>query len=251
MKMFEFLFRKTIVKNRPKEEQDFTMLLKDKFKVEYLSYFLLSLLAWMPAVIFVIMFVTITPSLFNILSLAILVFVYLILVISFRVRFKNEIEVFRALLFLSMYTTEYVLKGKALSQEDFETIKKENPELYQSLMLHQSHGYCYSICFSILKCLKKGMMLFVAVKNINKEDENDTHEYTMHVLYVNNQWCFDTYSQRQHPINKVLEKMGAIPYTSFGYENIGEKTYEEFRAEHAPALEDWCNAHDCHQTWKE
>jgi len=249
--MFKFLFRKTVLRKHSKEDQDFEMLLADKYHVEFLSQFMLYFLVWMPVVMCIILFVAITPGLFNYIALGFIVFMYLLLSITFQIRFKNEIKTFQILIANSMYRSEYVLQGKALSADDFKQISENNPKLFKSIMLLETHGYCYSVCFSILQCVKEGMMLFAAVKDINSEDEDEQHEYTMHVLYVNNQWCYDTYSQRQYPVDYVLEKMKAIPYISFGYENIGEMTYEEFRDEHAPALEVWCKAHDCHQSWKE
>ena len=95
--------------------------------------------------------------------------------------------------------------------------------------------------------------MFIATKliktgNINEEDKCD-NDYTMHVLYVNDNWCFDTYSQRQYPLEEVMKRFKAKTYKVFTYEDVDGKTYDEFKKEHAPALQEWCNENDCYQKW--
>ena len=79
--------------------------------------------------------------------------------------------------------------------------------------------------------------------NSNENEEGKAH--TMHVLYVNNGWCFDTFTQRQYPLEKVVQGLKAKAYISFTYEDIEGKTYEEFMEEQTPALLKWCEENDC------
>ena len=51
----------------------------------------------------------------------------------------------------------------------------------------------------------------------------------MHVLYVNDNWCFDTFSQRQYPLDEVLEKYKAKTYMCISIEDIEGRTYNEFK----------------------
>ena len=92
-------------------------------------------------------------------------------------------------------------------------------------------------------------MQFVAVKSLSGDLEDSSNEYTMHVLYVNNNWCFNTYSQTQHPLEDVMKRCKAIPYKSFNYEDVAGKSYEQFRNEHYLALKKWCEENDCYQEW--
>ncbi|MBO5412963.1 MAG: hypothetical protein J6A29_01425 [Clostridia bacterium] len=135
------------------------------------------------------------------------------------------------------------MKGNAISKEDFDTISKDNKLLYKYIVQQQCRGKCYNICFELLKCLKKGIIQFVAIKSVG--DDEAKNYYTMHVLYVNNDWCFDTYSGRQYPLEEVLKRCKGKICTTFSYEDVEGKTYEEFMEEHDSALEKWCEENDC------
>ena len=73
----------------------------------------------------------------------------------------------------------------------------------------------------------------------------------MHVLYVNNCWAFDTYSSRQYPIEKLHEIYKAKIYKSFSFDEISNKSYEEFREEQEPELAKWSIDNDCSMFWKD
>ena len=226
------------------------MLLKYKIKMQLLGHFLIYIFGVLPLASLITLLVLGEHTLSNIVQSVILILAYSIFAIWFEKRFRKQIKAFHHLITSSLYTSRYVLKGNALSREDFETIKKEKKSLYNIIMMQDAQGYCYSVCFEMLKCLKKGTILFVAVKCIQDEkEENDNKDYTMHVLYVNNDWCFDTYSQRQFPLEEVLKRMKAKTFTSFDYDAVEGKTYEEFRAEHIEALKRWCQENNCYQKW--
>lgn len=71
----------------------------------------------------------------------------------------------------------------------------------------------------------------------------------MHVLYVFDGWCYDTYSEMQYPLEEVLERSKAKIYKSFSYKDIQGKTYYEFKEENLAELQKWCEENDCYQKW--
>ncbi len=248
--MFEFILRKTVLRKLSREEQAQAMLLKYKIKMQLLGQFLVYVFVALPFASLFTLLVLGEHTLSNIVQCIVMILAYCTFAIWFAKRFKKQIETFTHLIVCSLYNRRYVLKGNALSREDFDTIKKEYKQLYNIILMQEVSGYCYSVCFEMLKCLKKGTILFIAAKCIQEErEENDNKEYTMHVLYVNNDWCFDTFSQRQYPLEEVLKRMRSKTYRSFDYNAVDGKTYEEFRAEHFEALKAWCEENNCYQKW--
>ena len=143
--------------------------------------------------------------------------------------FKKAIVEFLQLLTDKLYFLVCTKKGKALSKEDFETIKQVNKHLYLCIEYYKCLGYCYSSCFEICKALKKGAIELVAVKGLLSGEDNDGKKFQMHVLYINNGWAFDTTSLRQYPIEKLHEIYKAKIYKTFSFDEISMKSYEEFR----------------------
>ena len=120
--------------------------------------------------------------------------------------------------------------------------------MYMVIETQNCRNYCYSICFEMCKALKKGCIEFIAVKkisSINQPDEYDGKEFTMHVLYINNGWAFDTFSSRQYPVEKLHKIFKAKIYKSFDYDAIRDKSYEEFKDEQYPELAAWAANNDC------
>ena len=187
-------------------------------------------------------------------QIAILAFI-LIYTVGFLVSlnvFRMAMLGFSELLAERIYFLACTKKGKALSKKDFKTIRQVNKKLYTFIATQNCRGYCYSICFEMCKALKKGSMEFIAVKEIvmDKDDEDDGKVFTMHVLYINNGWAFDTYSSRQYPIEKLHEIYKAKVYKVFDYDSIRDKSYEEFRDELEPELAKWSAINDCSMFWK-
>ncbi len=188
----------------------------------------------------------------TLLSIATFLLVTLLGVVLILNFFYESLFVCTILIAEKVYFWVCTIKGKALSRKDFKTIKNKDPELYEFVSSSKCCGYCYSICFSILKTLKKGYIEFIAMKKFSteKDDEDDDgRNFTMHVLYVNNEWAFDTYSQRQYPIEELHQIYKAIIYKSFNYDEIENKTYDDFRSENVQQLAEWCDINDCSQFW--
>ena len=174
---------------------------------------------------------------------------YLIFVIWFRIKFYQPIQKFEKLIAGILYSSDYVLKGKAISRKDFENIKKKNKDLYEYIVNLKTQGYCYSTCFDILKTLQKGKIRFIAVKNFEKDSK--INAYTMHVIFVNNGWCYDTFSMRQYELNEYMKGLDSKTYKDFLYKDIKGKNYKKFMDEEYLELYSWCKDNDCFTRLKE
>lgn len=174
------------------------------------------------------------------------------LLVSMKV-FKRAMLGFSQLLAERIYFLVCTTKGKAICKNDLKIINQANEKLYALIATQMCRGYCYAICFEICKALKKGCIEFLAIKKFSPHDdeEDDGKDFTMHVLYVNNGWAFDTYSSRQYPIEKLHEIYKAKIYKSFSFDEISNKSYEEFREEQEPELAKWSIDNDCSMFWKD
>ncbi|MNT54423.1 hypothetical protein D3C72_1915870 [compost metagenome] len=114
----------------------------------------------------------------------------------------------------------------------------------------ECRGYCYTICFSILEVFKQGTIKFIAVKNLLADGESNDYEYTMHVLYVNNEWAFDTFSHRQLPLDELLALYKCKEYKDFSFSDIIDLSYEEFTDLNYEKLKLWCKENSVFQKWK-
>ena len=245
--MFEFFLRKTVMKKLSKEDQDVWLLKKDGFKMQYFAYVLIFLLVGLPFSEWIAVLIIGEYTLTNLIIQCIIILVYIIFVLHFIHMFNEQIEIFTALIMNKLFFGRYVVKGGAISKDEFDVLKKENENLYNQIRYGAVQGTCYSTCFKILQCLKRGQLHFVAIKKIG--DDTIKNYYTMHVLYVWNDWCFDTYSARQYPLEKVMTHFRGKLYTTFSYQDIEGKTYQEFKEENYAALEKWCQENDCNQVW--
>ena len=245
--MFEWFLRKTVMKGESKENQDVWLLKKDVFKMQYVTYILIFLLVGLPFSEWIAVLITGEYDVFNLIIQCILILVYIIFALYFIHKFKGQIEIFFNLIIDELYFGSYVVKGEAISKDEFDVLQKEDEKLYENIKYGAVQGTCYSTCFKILQYLKQGKLYFVAIKRVG--DDEFKNYYTMHVLYVRNDWCFDTYSVRQYPLEKVMTHFRGKPYTTFSYQDIEGKTYQEFKEENYPALEKWCLENDCCQVW--
>ena len=140
----------------------------------------------------------------------------------------------------------YTVKGKAIAHNDYKKIKKYDKSLYRFIKTKRCTGYCYQVCFYLLKALKKGSIRFVAIKV--REVEKIKNEFTMHVIYVNEGWCFDTFTRKQYKVEELMNFYKAKEFKSFSYNDVAEKSYEEFREDNYSEMKIWCKENNCHQS---
>lgn len=137
------------------------------------------------------------------------------------------------------------LKGNAINKVDCKQIKATNKTLYHLIKTKECRGICYQVCFYILQALKKGSIKFIGIKP--READNLKNNFTMHVIYVNEDWCFDTYTRKQYKVEKLMTLYRAKEYKSFLYKDIAGKSYQEFKEDIRSELKKWCEENDCHQ----
>ncbi|MEG0873016.1 MAG: hypothetical protein RSE00_02540 [Clostridia bacterium] len=242
--MVKFIMWRKHLKESSKQQQEILLLLKDRVKVELGTEIILISLITIPLSSLLAVFIEVEHTLINIVGFGAMAIGYCVFIIWLFKKFKEEIRIFVAMVEANLYYSMYLLKGNAISNEDIDIIKNNDKNLYGCLTSLNTSGYCYFVCFSILKCLKRGKIEFIAIKN-----DKGINEFTMHVLYVNNDWCFDTFSQKQYLVNDLKKIFQAKEYASFSYSDIENQSYEEFRNASCIALEKWCNENDCYQEY--
>lgn len=245
--MFKYLYRRTLPKKLSEYEKDIAMLLYEQNKINYIVAILIFIFFSFPIIMGIYVLLCGNSKTEDWIISIILFLIYLIFFKYFYKRFKKDLKDFYQTISATWYTEEYTMHGDALVSYDFNKIKTENSILYNYITSPRARGRCYSICFNILEILQEGEIKFIAVKNHNT---NDDSIYTMHVLYVNNGWCYDTYSQRQYPLNEHLEFYHAIEYMTLSFDDIKDFSYEEFKNYHKNSLKRWCEENSCSQNWK-
>lgn len=250
--MIKYFMRKTIYKEFDKESQDMLLQLTSKQHIIELLCFMFWAVAYIfPFIPLFIIDVCEDIEFSMTTNIAIITFMLIYFVgwlVSMKV-FKRAMFGFSQLLSEKIYFLVCTTKGKALGKNEFNDIKQENEKLYEFIETQMCRGYCYSICFEICKALKKGYIEFLAIKRFSPHSD-DGKDFTMHVLYVNKGWAFDTYSSRQYPIRKLHEIYKAKVYKTFSFEEISSKSYEEFREEQEPKIAKWAINNDCSMFWK-
>mgnify|MGYP003305659783 CR=1 FL=1 len=237
--------RKTIYKKFDKDSQDIILELTSKqIIIQIFCYMFWAMIFIFPFIPLIIIDIFEDIQLGIITQILIIVFILMWgigLLVSMKI-FRTAMFGFSELLAERIYFLTYTTKGNALSKKDFEVIK-QNKDMFISTQM--CRGYCYSVCFEICKVLKKGSIEFLAVKQFSPHEEDDGKNFTMHVIYVNNGWAFDTYSSRQYQIEKLHEIYKAKVYKSFSFDEISRKSYEEFKEEQEPKLAEWAINNDC------
>lgn len=252
--MIKYLMRKTIYKDMDHETQDMLLQLIARYHViEFFCCFMFWPVVYAFPIIPVFIIDVLEDGEFSMttqIALIAFMLIYIVGFIVFNKVFNRIMFIFSELLAKRIYFLVCTKKGKALSKEDFETIRQINENLYLFIETQNCRGHCYSICFEMCKALKKGAIEFIATKKF-AIDRDDGKDFTMHVLYVNNGWAFDTYSSRQYPVEKLYKIYKAKVYKSFDYDSICDKSYDEFRDEQEPELAKWSAINDCSIFWKE
>lgn len=254
--MLDFLIRKTMLKNAKKKTQDIVLkLIGTEIKIGILCQVIvwayIFFMPLIPAFVMNCMLEEVKNSIQIIVSIifSIHVICCAILVIYFQGsmnRFTNSITE-------TIYFSNCTKKGNAISKDDFELIKESNKDLYFIISNQMCRRHCYLICFEILKTLKKGKIEFIAAKDFSLDDNvelDDKEDFTIHVLYINNGWAFDTFSSRQFPIEEIHKIFEAKIYKQFSYEDVKDKSYKQFRQENIDELAKWAKMNDCSMFWK-
>ena len=157
-------------------------------KTQLFAQQLVYMLLCMPIITASILFLLCPTTIGNVIFMALFVTGYFLFILWFIKNFRNELYEFCFNLGSVLHFKYYTTKGEAITSEDFEMIKKEKENLYEVIRRQLCQGHCYSVCFELLKILKRDRIMFVAVERTGGDDEESEEEkknkYTMHVLYV-------------------------------------------------------------------
>lgn len=246
--MFDILFRFMCrLRKVPYDDKDVVTMLKYRTKVRMTTDFLLTLFIIIPFV-FMILLLLRDKSIENMVSVFICVTAFTVFYRWFLTKFVGALRVFQILIEDTLHF-KYTRKGNALSEDDFRKLAESDINLPHYLTSEKCRGDCYSTSFTLLRILKKGGIIFCAVRANTVDRTQHSELFTMHAMYVNNDWCFDTYSQLQWPLQEVLKLFEAKTYRLFTYEDLKNKSYEELRSDLRPGLSKWCEENDCWIRW--
>lgn len=255
--MIKNIIKKIFYSGITPEKQDLLLKLFYRYHIiQFLSFLSLwTIIFIFPLVPLLIIYICEGKKMATSMQIALLVFlfVYFLIFITVFKTIGKKILLFSHQVAKKVYFRFCTAKGKAVSKEEYKSIKINNSLLYDFISNQKCQGYCYSICFEILKILKKGSIEFVAIKrafDVNDRDFDGKH-FTIHVLYINNGWAFDTYSARQYPIDKIHDIFNAKIYKTFNFSEIKDKNYKDFRSEVEPDLIEWCKTNGCSHFLKE
>lgn len=240
--MIKFILEKTAFKEYDKETQDHLIQFwYANYVILWLSYLIFHLISFVAPLI--LLHISVRGEKEIDIPLAIGIILYDIIFLAFYSYFHKEIINFSTnTLGNKLYNGIYVRKGKALSKKDFKKIKNVDIELYNLITSTRCHGKCYDVSFQLLRTLKTGSIKFMAVTNIFEEDP-----YTLHVVYEKDGWIFDTYNQRQYPVEKCITLHKAIVYKTFSHDDLATLTDREFVNLHYEELAKWCKENNCSQ----
>ena len=249
--MIKYFIRKTIFKNLDRETQDVLLELNYQyFLIEVLCYVLFVTFCISPLIpLFII---DISEDIEFSVVTQIIVFSFIILlyfgIFTSIIIFQRATRIFFEMMIERLYFLLCTQKGKALSKKDFETIEQVDTDLNFLISTQSCKGYCFSVCFDMCKILKKGDIEFIAIKktSIDKDSKNyDGKSFFIHVIYINNEWTFDTNSAHQYPIDELHRIYKAKIYKKYNFDDISTKSYEDFKNEIYPELSNWCSNNDC------
>ena len=252
--MLKFIMRKTIYKDYDRETQDMLIALMTKMVIAQYSSFLIWPLLFGMTFLPVIVMGTLegieTKFTTDCAIVALEIF-YFILFVLLYLHFPSAVGGFSLALGNRLYFNKYTKQGRALSKEDFKLLYEVCDKLPVSMEHHICVGCCYSVAYELLKALKKGEIKLIAMKNLRYKDgsivsDDKIHTYTMHALYVNNGWCFDSYSIRQYPLGWFMGVCGGKEYRTISYGDIRDTEYEDFMRIMEPCAKEWADRNDCH-----
>ena len=245
--MIELLMRKILYGKYSKEAQKLLYEIDGKRDfIEFIVYYSFRSTILYPIILlFVIEYfnnfnLTITSHLIGL----VLVIIYLICYLVIYIFFKREIFIFLKEVSNNLFFNIYTLKGKALTKKDFLDLRKKNKTVFKCIYNKACRGYCYWTCFEICKGLKKGSIEIIALPNCSKK-QREEYKYIVHVIYVNNGYCFDTNTAMQYPIKEYYNKNEAIKMLSYDIEIIKNKSFFEFKTEYEKEIGNICELYNC------
>lgn len=242
--MLNRLFKKEVLDCVAEEAKEYAGILKDRWRMDLFATIIVFFIFVLPVSFMLSCFLAVEKTLFNIISGSIMLLAFGVGTIAFYRIFKKEIWNFKNGIAINLYYRHYLTKGKALTQEDLQEIKENNESLHYVITNLKAQGICYNVCFQILDTLEKGEIIFLRV--ICTQPEEFGPKYTMHVLYVKEGWCYDTFSEKQFLLDDYLKVSQGKIYKRYFYENLGGLTYEEFIKREKQMLKEWSDAHDCY-----
>lgn len=246
--MIKTIMRKTLYKETSNEEFEFLWKLTVKRSfLQMICLFSLPLM-FMMTFVPVLILDACEPGEFSIFSqtmVCIFITFYAAVFFLLLIKCKRAVTAFSMALAQKLHFVLSTVRGKALTKEDFKTIKKEKDSLFMAISTGLCQGYCYSVSFELLKVLKEGHMEFWAIQCFGKE-ENDDKPYTMHAIYVKDGWAFDTFSARQYKVDELAEIYKAKKYKTFAFQEIESVSYDDFRKIEKDSLHEWCSRNDCY-----
>lgn len=237
--MLKFILRRTVYKEFSKESQDmlFSLLAKQHINKLFCSFMEFIMLFFPLLPCFTASFCEKTISTETRIFFIAYIIAYVVFMGCFGLLFNEAIKEFYNKVVEKLYFYWYTKKGKCFSSEDFTNLYMKNTDVYSLIASEKCRGRCYYVCFQILKTLQEGSIKIIAVKNINSKDENG---YCLHVLYVKNGWAFDTYSQRQFKLEKILKIYHAKEFKDIYFDDIRHYSFDSFLYMEGKMIKKWC-----------
>ena len=230
--MLKFAFGKSIPRLSTRDQKWIRTIVYPDFASSILSVCVFTLMVMIP--ICVILDCLVYFFSFDIWLALSIVLTLEVIILKFRHRISiiSKLDTF-------LYFNIYTKKGKAITRKQFKKIKKEYPELYALISSQKAAGECYAVSFELLKLLKEGELIFLAVNDDDPNAHKNTNHH-MHTLYLNKGYVFDTDFSLQvpyedfHTINKVRI------FKIFSYNDVKDVDFLEFRTMLHPQLVNWC-----------
>lgn len=249
--MVKYLMRKFMYNNCNTETQDMLLQLslqQDIITLICLNFWIIIFIFTFIPLIIVVLLENVELSINTQIALITFMLIYGAIILLLGKFLKEAFIAFINIMAGKIFFLMYTGKGNAISKKDFQTIKNSESNLYDLIATGECQGYCYSTCFHMLKIFEKGYIEFIAIKKFSSmmdDEHDDGRKFTMHVLYINDGWAFDTYSRRQYPIEKIYAIYKAKTYKIFTFEDISNQSYEDFMEQNKPELLEWCKYNDC------
>lgn len=236
LEMLKSAFRKRISKLNTEDQKWMMIMEYPIFSASMLSVFAFVLMVVIPVGI-VFDYLIVFFELDFLIAFSIMLPIEIIFILlSFK--FGAKIPIISKLYSL-LYFNIYTRKGKAITRKQFKKIREEYLELYKLISLQKVASSCYSVSFELLKLLREGAIIFLAIDDIDTSVHKNT-DFHMHTLYLNNGYVFDTDSSLQIPYDEYLSISKAKIFKIFSFDDIKDFDFMEFRDMFHSQLVDWC-----------